>query len=79
MKWKDSTRCLLDRLADGYNTQIQTEVDQRELGGEQRRTELAELRRCQTEELAELTELRGDSLQTVKTDTDKNDTGRQLK
>jgi hypothetical protein len=30
-------------------------------------------------ELIELAELRGDSRQTVKTDTDKSDTGRQLK
>jgi hypothetical protein len=33
----------------------------------------------ETEELAVLAELRGDSRQTVKTDTDKGDTGRQLK
>jgi hypothetical protein len=32
----------------------------------------------QIEELAELAQLRGDSRQTVKTDTDKSDTGRQL-
>jgi hypothetical protein len=28
VKLKDSTRCLLDRPADGYNRQIQTEADQ---------------------------------------------------
>jgi hypothetical protein len=29
VKLKDSTRCLLDRPADGCNRQIQTEADQR--------------------------------------------------
>jgi hypothetical protein len=28
IKLKDSTRCLLDRLADGYKRQIQTEGEQ---------------------------------------------------
>jgi hypothetical protein len=28
VKLNDSTRCLLDRPADGYNRQIQTEADQ---------------------------------------------------
>jgi hypothetical protein len=32
----------------------------------------------ETEQLAKLAELRGDSRQAVKADTDKNDTGRQL-
>jgi hypothetical protein len=30
VKLKDSTRCLLDRSADGYKRQIQTEADQRD-------------------------------------------------
>jgi hypothetical protein len=29
VKLKDSTRCLLDRPADGYDRQIQTEADER--------------------------------------------------
>jgi hypothetical protein len=41
VKLKDSTRWLLDRPADVYKIQIQTEADQRELGGEQSRSELA--------------------------------------
>jgi hypothetical protein len=66
VKLEDSTRCFIDRPADGYNRQIQRETNQiAELGGEQSRSELAQLRR--------------DSRQTVKTDTDKSDTGRQLK
>jgi hypothetical protein len=83
--WKNSTRCLPDLPADGYNRQIQTEVDQ----GARRRAEQIRASRAkktpdrrgpkQTEELAELTQLRGDSRHTVKTDTDKSDTGRQFK
>jgi hypothetical protein len=78
VKLKDSTGCLLERPTDGYNRYRQKQT--RELGGEQSRSELAGLRRRpkQTEELAELAELRGDSRQTVKTDTRKGDTGRQL-
>jgi hypothetical protein len=91
VKLKDSTRCLLDCPADGYNRQIQTEAEE-----SWRRTILTARRRAeqirasiakktpdrrgpkQTEEPAELAELRGDSQQTVKTNTDKSDKGRQL-
>jgi hypothetical protein len=41
VKQKDSRRCLLDRPADGYNRQIQTDAER----------EPAELRRRQTEEV----------------------------
>jgi hypothetical protein len=61
------------------------EKQTRELGREQGRSEIAELKttldrrnRKRTEELAELAELRIDR-QRVKTDTDRSDTGRQLK
>jgi hypothetical protein len=58
VKLKNSTRYLLDRPADGYNIEIQTEADQRELRGEQIRASRAKKtpdRRGpkQTEELAE--------------------------
>jgi hypothetical protein len=59
---KDSTRCLLDRPADGYNRQIQTEADQRA----RRRSEQIRASRAkktpdrggpkQTQELAEFKE-----------------------
>jgi hypothetical protein len=91
VKLKDSTRCLLDRPADGYNRQIQTEAEQRT----RRRAEQITASRAkktpdrrgpkQTEELAELTQLRVDRQRvkrrqsTDKTDTDTNGTGRQLK
>jgi hypothetical protein len=60
MTLKDSTRCLLDRPADGYNKQIQTETDEKaRRRAEQSRAKKTPDRRDpkQTEELAELAEL----------------------
>jgi hypothetical protein len=48
VKPKDSTRCLIDRLADGYNRQTQTEAEQR---SRSELAEVAELRRRQAEEV----------------------------
>jgi hypothetical protein len=44
VKLKNSTRCLLDRPANGYNKEIQTDAEI---------AEIAELRRRQTEERAD--------------------------
>jgi hypothetical protein len=81
VKLKNSKRCFLDRPADGHNRQIHTEADERA----RRRAEQIRASRAkktpdrrgpkETEELAELTQLRGESRQTVKTASDKSDAG----
>jgi hypothetical protein len=70
VKLTDSTRCLLDRPADSYNTQIQTEADQKA----SRRAEQIRASRAK-----KTPDRRASRANTVKTDTDKSDTGRQLK